>query len=146
MVNKAAAPWVEGSAEPSLWARQLLRSARERLDEIAQLPDDWDSYGAVRPTTEAVSAAQDLLTALWAGLVDAVDQTAVPWAVAPLADGGVQFEWRRQGGAIEVEIAPHGMLNYLVERDERTVRRSDPHRGAPRAEVLDQLRRVLARS
>src|SRR4051812_22103788 len=66
--------------------QQLLRQAREALDEIARLEDDWDSYGAHRPTAAAVSAAHVLLGQLWDELGYRVDDRAIPWAVAPLAD------------------------------------------------------------
>jgi hypothetical protein len=125
--------------------QQLLRSARETLDEIAQLEDDWDSYGALRPTAAAVSAGHLLLGALWDQLGNLVDQGAIPWAVAPLADGGVQFEWRGPGGAIEVEIGPRGTMNYLVEREERTITKSDPLTGSKPQEILGRIRDVLQR-
>jgi hypothetical protein len=125
--------------------QRLLQSVRESLDEVVHLPEDWDSYGAASPTGAAVSAAHLLLGSLWVRLGDRVDEGAVPWAIAPLADGGVQFEWRGSGGAIEVEISPRGTLNYLVERGDKTVARSDPSVGSPPDEVLDEVRRVLAR-
>jgi hypothetical protein len=125
--------------------QQLLRSARESLDEIAQLEDDWNSFGALRPTAASISAAHLLLGSLWDDLGHGVDDIAVPWAVAPLADGGVQFEWRGSGGAIEVEIGPRGTMNYLVERDDVTVTKSDPLLGAGAEEVLNQIRRVIGR-
>ena len=50
---------------------------------------------------------------------------SVPWVIAPLADGGMQIEWRNDRGAIEVEIGPTGSLRYLVEQDGRTVQRSE---------------------
>jgi hypothetical protein len=125
--------------------QHLLRSAQETLDEIAQLQDDWDSYGAHRPTAASISAAHLLLGSLWDELGHAVDDQAVPWAVAPLADGGVQCEWRGPGGAIEVEFGPSGTLNYLIEREEATVTKSDPSLGAGAEDVLHRIRRVLDR-
>jgi hypothetical protein len=125
--------------------QQLLRSARETLDEIAQLEDDWDSYGALRPTAAAVSAGHLLLGALWDQLGYLVDEGTIPWAAAPLADGGVQFEWRGPGGAIEVEIGPRGTMNYLVERGELTITKSDPLTGSNPQETLGRIRDVLQR-
>jgi hypothetical protein len=125
--------------------QQLLRSARETLDDIARIPDDWDSYGALRPTAAAVSAAHLLLGALWDDLGHLVDDNVVPWAVAPLADGGVQFEWRGPGRAIEVEINPRGTMNFLAERDERTVTKSNPLVDTPPDEILRQIRVVIGR-
>ncbi len=42
-------------------------------------------------------------------------QSALPWTVAPLANGGVQLEWKGPEGALEVEISPDGRLGYLLE-------------------------------
>jgi hypothetical protein len=123
--------------------QQVLRSARESLDEIAQLEDDWDSYGALRPTAASISAAHLLLGSLWDDLGHRVDDLAVPWAVAPLAEGGVQFEWRGPGRAIEVEIGPRRTMNYLVEREEATVTKSDPLQGVGAEEFLNQVHSLL---
>ena len=134
---------LEEQLEQLARGQQLLRSVRETLDEIAQLQDDWDSYGGLRPTAAAVSAAHLLLGALWDHLGHGVDDRAVPWAVAPLVDGGVQFEWRGPGGAIEIEIGPRGTMNYLVEREEKTLAKSDASIGLGTEEILGQICRVL---
>lgn len=126
--------------------QHLLATARETLDEIAQLEDDWDSYGGLRPTGAAVSAAHVLLGLLWERLEYLVDAQTAPWATAPLANGGVQFEWRDADRAIEVEIDPRGALNYLIERSEQTVQRSDPRTGASMIEVLQSILSVLGPS
>ena len=123
-------------------AQTLLRTARERLDDVAKLSDDWDSYGAARPTGAAISAAHNLLASLWEDLAERADEAAIPWMIAPLADGGVQLEWRGPGGAIEVEINPEGKLNFLVEQNERTIRRSEPEIGVPVDVLVAQIRDV----
>jgi hypothetical protein len=143
MTRAATIAHVEGETAPGARALNLLAVARGRLDAVAQLPDDWDSYGAVRPNLRAISTGHDLLTTLWRRLADAVPEDGVPWMIAPLADGGVQLEWRGPVGAIEVEIGPTGRLNFLVERDEKTLRRSDPAQGAPLDRVLDQVVEVI---
>lgn len=126
-------------------ARLSFRPAREALDELARLAENWDSYGASPPTAVAISTAHGLLATVAERYAEAADENALPWATAPLADGGVQFEWRGPGGLIEVEIGPDGSLAYLVERDERTVKRSEPGTRTQVAEVLDELGRVLQR-
>jgi hypothetical protein len=125
-------------------SRLTFQPARDALDELARLPENWDSYGGRPPTAIAISAAHGLLANVAERYVDAGEGDALPWATVPLADGGVQFEWRGDGGAIEVEIGPTGALGYVVERGERTVERSGP--GAARVpEILDRLARVLGR-
>jgi len=90
-----------------------------------------------------VSAAYGLLAALWEHLGEAAGEDAVPWAIAPLADGGVQFEWHGPSDMIEVEIGPGGDFDYLVERDEVTTERSDPSTGTSTEAVIGHIRRVL---
>ena len=119
--------------------------ARDTLDELAALREDWDSYGATPPTALAISLAHGILANVAERHADIADEQALPWATAPLADGGVQFEWRGPGGALEVEIGPDGALSYLVERDEQTVERSAPDGSARLEEVLAALGRVLRR-
>lgn len=122
--------------------QHLLRQVRETLDEIARLEDDWDSYGARKPTAAAISNAHVLLGQLWDDLGYRVDERATPWALAPLADGGVQYEWRGGETAIEVEIDPNSGLHYLVERQEQTVSKSDTTVSTI-DEVIDAIRNVL---
>jgi hypothetical protein len=91
-----------------------LRPAFLRIEEIEGLGADWDSYGAVPPTPEAISAARRLLHLVAAELGDRVGDRIAPYAVAPLANGGQQLEWRGAAGALEVEIGPHGTSGYLL--------------------------------
>ena len=144
MVKAVTVTDVGSESAPGTRALKLLAVARERLDDVVRLQDDWNSYGAARPNLQAISVGHDLLTTLWRRLADGVSEEGVPWMIAPLADGGVQLEWRGQNGAIEVEIAPNGQLNFLVEQGERTIRRSDPNSGAPADQVLDQIIGVIA--
>jgi hypothetical protein len=143
MVKSATVTAVGGESDPGARALRFLALARERLDDVAQLPDDWDSYGAARPTVRATSVGHELLTMLWRRLANSIGEEAVPWMIAPIADGGVQIEWRGGNRAIEVEVSPVGQLNFLVEQDERTIRRSDPASGAPPDQVLNRVIEVI---
>ena len=134
-----------GALAPATQTPLSFQPTRDTLDELAALPEDWDSYGASPPTARAISAAHGVLANVAERYVDVADEHALPWATAPLADGGVQFEWRGPGGAIEVEIGPDGALNYLVEWAEQTVERSAPGSSARLEEVLAALGRVLRR-
>ena len=91
-----------------------LRPTIERLAEFAALSSNWDSYGGLPASPRAVSAATELLVLLADYLPDLDPERLVPFAVAPIADGGVQLEWRRQRHDLEVEIAPGGELGYLL--------------------------------
>jgi len=58
----------------------------------------WDGYSA-RPTSPA------LATALLNCLQIAMPVGATPPAVMPLADGGLQAEWHRNGMTLEIVVA-----------------------------------------
>jgi hypothetical protein len=125
-------------------SRLSFQAARDTLDDLARLLPDWDSYGAAPPTAVAISAAHGLLANVAKRYVDASDEDALPWATAPLADGGVQFEWRGPGGAVEVEIGPDGAMTFLREKRDQTVDRSAP--GAARVpDLLEQIALVVGR-
>lgn len=91
----------------------LLRPARERLAQISRLEADWDSYGSEPPSTTAVSRAITLLESVEESLAGLLGEQIRPYAIAPVADGGVQLEWRGGDRALEVEVGPDGDFGYL---------------------------------
>ncbi|MEA2510677.1 MAG: hypothetical protein QOJ59_164 [Thermomicrobiales bacterium] len=95
--------------------RAALRTAFDRLRKIAALEPNWNSYRAKTLTPVAVAQAHTLVLVAAKALERPNPDTAIPWAIAPLADGGVQLEWRNGNGAVEVEITPDGKMEYLVE-------------------------------
>ena len=92
-----------------------LHDAYARLGELAKLEANWDSYGADPPTTQAIAVASGLLNLLAERLADSVGERIRPWFIAPVANGGVQLEWRGPDRAVEIEIGPGGVIGYLVE-------------------------------
>jgi hypothetical protein len=64
------------------------------LDELRELKNDWDGYGAVPPTEDAIALAELIVN-------------AEP-RVVPLSNGGVQIEWPVAGA--EISITPEGTL------------------------------------
>jgi hypothetical protein len=99
-----------------------LEPAFARLDEVAGLDRDWDSYGADPISSTAVKVARGILI-LSADHVGRSFEPAIRPHVAPLADGGIQIEWSTGKRAIEVEIQADGTLGYLyVERIDGTER------------------------
>ncbi|MFN8632478.1 MAG: hypothetical protein U0893_01400 [Chloroflexota bacterium] len=88
-----------------------------RLDDLASLHDDWDSYGGAAPTAKSLAVARDLLVTLDALLASQTDCKVKLLHLGPLPTGGVQIEWRHAEVEVEVEVDPHGELSYLlVER------------------------------
>lgn len=83
------------------------------LEEFTRLDWDWDSYGAEPIATAAIEGAYLILNALAARLEPRFGRRVKPYAVAPLADGGVQAEWRGPGGKIAVEIDAAGRYSSL---------------------------------
>lgn len=71
-----------------------------RCAKLLELPEGWDSYGAVRIRCEAVTAALRL--------VDEVRRCDPH--VVPRSDGGVQLEWPSLD--LEIVIGPDGKVSY----------------------------------
>jgi hypothetical protein len=90
------------------WKANVLR----QISDLADLEAGWDSYGAAGISAGAIEAAKRLLS----GVIQrssARSQYAAPYAVAPIADGGVYLEWRTKTGEIQVWIGPEGEFGYL---------------------------------
>jgi hypothetical protein len=120
-----------------------LSASNRRLDELAALPDDWDSYGAPPLSATAIRHARGTLLAL-TEQPDLLGVSGVnPAHIAPLPSGGVQLEWTGPRAEIEVEIAPDGKLDCLL------IERSGEQRSFTEAEdvsaatIIDLVRRVL---
>jgi len=120
-----------------------LKSSNQRLDELAALPDDWDSYGAPPLSAAAIQHARSLLITLTRqpGPLDGIEVN--PAHIAPLPSGGVQFEWAGSQADIEVEIDPDGKLAYLlIDRtgEQRTFTEAED---VPAMTVVEHVTRVL---
>lgn len=90
------------------WSRRFL----EKISELGDLDEDWDSYGA-RPIDVrcAMTAAEIVLN-----LMDS--ETPAP-AIVPTSGGGIQLEWHRAGADLEIEIHSATKLEVFFG-DERT--------------------------
>jgi hypothetical protein len=106
-------------------ADESLHSAFQRLAELSTLEANWDSYGADPPTSQAIARANQLLSSIAGSLTAPGGGDARPWFIAPVADGGVQLEWRGRHGAVEVEVGPSGRIGYLLEDGPEPHRRSE---------------------
>jgi len=86
---------------------QFLSCVR-RIQELAQLPEGWNSYGSKRIQPAAVEGAVRVLRA--------TDSERLPVPhLAPVADGGIQIEWTVGERSAEVEVRPTGTVEYLVD-------------------------------
>jgi hypothetical protein len=78
----------------------------QKLNEFVRLEAGWDSYAAEPVSELAINSARSLLLALPGFVDDCAGSEFVPFAVVPLANGGIQIEWRAEDRGIEVEIDP----------------------------------------
>lgn len=114
-----------------------------RLKEIAQLETDWDSYGAESISSVALVTACELLFTVKESLHNLVGEKLLPFSLAPIADGGVQLEWRGTRGDLEVEINSKGVLSYLLVQGQRAKRKFEEKERASLSEVLKVVTQVL---
>lgn len=124
-------------------SESLLKPALDRLSRLAKLPADWDSYGGDPPTRRSISTAYGLLFEVVDSIGRTAGQAGIPFAIVPLAYGGVQMEWRGPSAEVEIEIGPEGDFGYLCidkRGPERIFREKD---GATRHEILDLIAQTL---
>lgn len=121
----------------------LLKPTRERLSKLARLRADWDSYGANPVSGAAVVRTDRLLSEFVTSFGDLIGTGIRPYAVAPLANGGVQLEWRSPDGFLEVEVGPDGDLGYLLAEHQGNDRVFEEGDGVTAAEVLELAARIL---
>ena len=86
------------------WVNPVINQIRE----LVVLRPNWDSYGAI-----PIWSIQEALRVL-ATVMD--DETEIPWIV-PLPSGGVQLEWERPPGGIEIVIDLSGSSASIGETE-----------------------------
>ena len=67
-----------------------------RLDDMATLPHNWDSYGAAPISREVIDKAALVLAIL--------ERFGGHWDCVPMSSGGIQIEQHQYGYDIEVSI------------------------------------------
>jgi len=72
-----------------------MRGERDRLAQLAGLPENWDSYGGTPPSAEALRVARSL-----------------SWS--PSSRGGLQAALFAGGLEIEIDIDPDGQVSVSV--------------------------------
>ena len=77
-----------------------------RIDELASLPQDWDSYGSNPTSGDARRAVLRFLANAPEGLVPEP-------SVSPVPGGGIGFHWRVEDRDLELEFLPDGKIEYL---------------------------------
>ena len=102
---------------------EILQPSLKRVRQLTELGPDWDSYGALSPSREAIGAACGFLETVAERLGGLVGASIAPYTIVPLAGGGVQLVWRGPGGEFELEVGAPGTLAYLLIQGQGTERR-----------------------
>jgi hypothetical protein len=71
-------------------------TSMDRLNLLADLKPNWDSYGAAPPDAKCLAMAREVLTAL--------THVHLHWDAIPACNGGIQLEHHSGGLDIEVMI------------------------------------------
>jgi hypothetical protein len=78
----------------------------EKIEGLAQLPDDWDSYGSARLQPAAMKGACRFLLEAPSNILPLPHVTLVP-------GGGLGFHWQVENRDLELEFKPTGNVEYL---------------------------------
>lgn len=102
-----------------------LQSMFDKLAELSELPENWDTYGSQRIQPAAKKTASNLLWRVYSlGM-------PVPHLV-PVSGGGIQMEWQQNKRELELEILPNGEILFLVvDENEGMQEGRVPHRLLP---------------
>lgn len=74
---------------------------KKKLDYMAKLEHDWDSYGGDPINPEAIETARRILSD---------KDTSEDYIVCPSGDGGIAVYWKSGGCEMHLEIEPDGGL------------------------------------
>jgi hypothetical protein len=122
---------------------RLLREVEERLAELAEFGPDWDSYGGDPPTAQAIAGARSLLTRVVEAYGAEYSAVMRPFAIAPIADGGVLVEWRAPGRLLSVLVGPEGSLGFLAAEGEPGARQYQKADDVSGEAILELVGRTL---
>lgn len=81
----------------------------EQLEAMRTVPENWDGYGGLSPSSEAIDAA----TAFYQLLGD-TPGLSTPY-LSPTPNGGVQFDWDVGSHHMEVAFEPKADGRIVVE-------------------------------
>lgn len=120
-------------------AKSLI-DATKRLAMLSKLPADWDSYGGAAPSKASVVAALALLMELW---IDELLPAENGIEIIPVPTGGIQLEWSRANGDLEVEIDRSGVMTSMIDWRNGTHEESHEGQSLSITEISDQVRRLV---
>jgi hypothetical protein len=103
-------------------------AALRKLDELKNLPEDWDSYGADPISPNAIEKAKSIITSVMIAFGSIIGNVVQLTDIIPIADGGVQLEWTGPHAELEIEISPNsniGLLYISGSEDRRNYEESE---------------------
>ena len=127
----------------SVLAAPHLEPTFERLEELANLEPDWDGYDGRPPSRQAVAIAGCLVAGAWDRFGARYDDRVQPYEIMPIADGGLQLEWRGAGERLHLNVGPEGRISFMHvvgHGDQRVYREGDD---LPRTEAYAIMERVI---
>lgn len=104
------------------------------LTSYESLPEDWDGYGGIAPTSEAVSNATDFVSLLPADL---------PLPKPMLSGNGVVgLYWKTENLYLDIEFEGDGTYSYYAEKSGDSARYDDKI-SITSAELPEELEQIL---
>jgi hypothetical protein len=102
--------------------RDVLQEWRDQvslqIESLRDLPIGWDTYDAERITDQAICVAKHVTSEIISRVGRYMGSKAKPFDVAPLADGGLDVEWRGMDARVEIDFGPDGEIGFLLKRRE----------------------------
>ena len=129
---------------PSPSASPWLAEAGRKVADVARLEENWDTYGARKPTAIALANAQGILQATDRTFPGRASEQLAPYFIGPLPDGGITVEWRAGVTELGVDIGPDGVLSYLSIEQTPTGIAHEEHDGVTWGQIAPILSRLLA--
>ena len=106
--------WQRKLLPPQWTVKEKFNEVFKKIGHIATLESNWDSYGSKPIETDCISRGISILKDLLQWREEAGLKITAPF-VAPLSNGGIQFEWEKDTRYFEVSILPKSpVINYLA--------------------------------
>jgi hypothetical protein len=109
---------------------EFVTASVAELDRLAQLPANWDSYGAPQIDPPIIAAVKTFIRALPADL-------AYRPRVVPMSTGNVQLEWHHEKKVLELEFESPQIIRYLQFDPARAVEEEDSFRSSEIDKAVD---------
>lgn len=94
---------IETDFMPLTEAAEQMREYVDRIERLADLDRDWDTYGAKRISAESIKAARAFMI-LAAAQSNTEGLTLPPPHIVPVSNGAVQLEWESGELGLELEF------------------------------------------